>query len=137
MSPHRQPPTLAKAVQLGGGTDPLDAVAACAAALDARVLDVDLAGCAGKSALLERLAAKLELPDWFGHNWDALADCLGDLSWLEADRYVLLFRHAGDLRTAAPDDYRMLIEILERSSATWRERGVALVSFIDTGDTPG
>ncbi|MFI8517979.1 barstar family protein [Streptomyces sp. NPDC085481] len=44
---------------------------------DAVVLD--LYGAADKAAFMERCAAALALPDWFGRNWDALADCLTDL----------------------------------------------------------
>ena len=50
------------------------------------VLDirVDLEHCTDKATLLARFAAALQFPDWFGHNWDALADCITDLSWLPA-----------------------------------------------------
>ncbi|MFB7516579.1 barstar family protein [Streptomyces sp. NPDC056144] len=45
---------------------------------DDRVV-LDLTGVTDKAALMERCAATLALPEWFGRNWDALADCLGDL----------------------------------------------------------
>ncbi|MER5967406.1 barstar family protein [Streptomyces sp. NPDC002057] len=40
---------------------------------------LDLTGVTDKAALMDRCAAVLDLPDWFGRNWDALADCLTDL----------------------------------------------------------
>ncbi|MFE0649789.1 barstar family protein [Streptomyces sp. NPDC059534] len=46
--------------------------------LDAPVV-LDLTGVTDKAALMDRCAAALALPHWFGRNWDALADCLGDL----------------------------------------------------------
>ena len=36
----------------------------------------------GKEKLLNILSEKLRFPRYFGHNWDALEECLGDLSWL-------------------------------------------------------
>src|SRR5690606_7438472 len=42
---------------------------------------IDLSGCRDKDEAFERFAAALRFPDWFGRNWDALADCLDDLSW--------------------------------------------------------
>ena len=34
--------------------------------------------CPTKAALLDELADVLQFPGWFGHNWDALVDCLRD-----------------------------------------------------------
>lgn len=42
---------------------------------------------AGKAAFLEATAAAFDLPSWFGHNWDALEECLGDL---EIERGLLV-----------------------------------------------
>ena len=42
------------------------------------VVTLDLDGVADKAGLMERCAHTLALPDWFGRNWDALVDCLGD-----------------------------------------------------------
>ncbi|CAM5500069.1 Barstar (barnase inhibitor) domain-containing protein OS=Streptomyces glaucescens OX=1907 GN=SGLAU_05885 PE=3 SV=1 [Streptomyces glaucescens] len=43
-----------------------------------RVVTVDLAGVTDKAGLMDRCARALDLPEWFGRNWDALADGLGD-----------------------------------------------------------
>ncbi|WP_435971137.1 barstar family protein [Streptomyces sp. Qhu_M48] len=65
---------------------------------------LDLTGVTDKAALMDRCAAALDLPDWFGRNWDALADCLTDLpepvvlvvtGWQEYAR-----THPGEWRTA-------------------------------------
>ena len=58
---------------------------------------VDLAGAQDKEALLERLAVALALPEWFGGNWDALEDCLTDLSWLAGAGHVILLKGQGEL----------------------------------------
>jgi hypothetical protein len=39
-------------------------------------LDIDT-----KEQLLDAIAAAMEFPDYFGRNWDALNDCLGDMMW--------------------------------------------------------
>ncbi|MFE9609440.1 barstar family protein [Streptomyces sp. NPDC006012] len=44
------------------------------------VVLLDLAGIVDKAGLMDRSARALELPDWFGRNWDALADSLADPS---------------------------------------------------------
>ncbi len=43
-----------------------------------RVVPLDLDGVTDKAGLTDRCARALALPDWFGRNWDALADSLSD-----------------------------------------------------------
>ncbi|MEU7056642.1 barstar family protein [Streptomyces sp. NPDC046197] len=45
---------------------------------DRHVVALDLDGVTDKAALMDRCARALGLPDWFGRNWDALADSLSD-----------------------------------------------------------
>ena len=84
-----------------------------------RVSRISLTGAAGKAALLARVAGAMEFPNWFGGNWDALEDCLSDLSWTKADGHVLLIEGAA----ALPADERgIFVEILASAAAAWTER---------------
>jgi len=84
-----------------------------------RVARIGLAGAGGKEALLQRVAQALEFPRWFGGNWDALEDCLTDLSWSGAAGHVLLIEGAAEL----PGDERgILVDILAAAAAWWAER---------------
>lgn len=100
---------------------PLFAEAARAAGCCVRFIDLD--GACDKAALLRRFATALDFPPWFGHNWDALDDCLTDLDWLPAGMaYVLCL-------SAAPDDQdacATLYEVLDQAIDTWRTRGRAM-----------
>lgn len=89
-----------------------EAMDEAALSLDFKVAAIDLAGCAGKDEVLARFAQALAFPDWFGGNWDALADCLGDLSWWPAPGYLLLLDHVGGWRDDEPAGFAMLLEIL-------------------------
>jgi RNAse (barnase) inhibitor barstar len=84
------------------------------------VARIDLGGAADKDALLARLAEALGFPDWFGGNWDALEDCLADLSWRPGEGHVLLLERHGELSL---DDLGVLIDILSASAEYWRGRG--------------
>jgi hypothetical protein len=59
-------------------------------------------GVETKEALLDELYKGLRLPEYFGENWDALDECIRDLSWLPAGSVTTCSRLAADLRVAAP-----------------------------------
>lgn len=81
----------------------------------------------GKDAQLKRIAAALGFPDWFGRNWDALEDCLTDLSWRDADGTVLVF--SGFTRN---DELGILLDVLASSAESWAGRGKPFFAvFID------
>lgn len=101
-----------------------DSLAEAAALLDFAVLRIDLAGCTGKDRVLERFARALRFPDWFGGNFDALADSLGDLSWLPADGYLLLIEHSDAWRRADDENFATLLDILNEAAVAWGDQGV-------------
>ncbi|HEV7624912.1 MAG TPA: barstar family protein, partial [Streptomyces sp.] len=52
---------------------------------------IDLSDVTDKAEFMNRCVIGLELPDWFGRNWDALADSLTDLSWWgETNGYLVM-----------------------------------------------
>ncbi len=65
-----------------------------------------------KGALLDAIAAALSFPGWFGRNLDALADCLGDLSWLPEAPVAVVWERPATLRSADPATARTVEEIL-------------------------
>ena len=48
-----------------------------------------------EGAFFTAVAGALELPEWFGSNWDALDEVLADRSWPAGAEHVLVVRHAG------------------------------------------
>jgi len=71
-----------------------------------------------KEALLGRVAGALKFPGWFGRNWDALEDCLGDLSWSDAEGHVLIIENP-----KAGDELGIFIDVLRSSAEHWAGRG--------------
>jgi hypothetical protein len=65
---------------------------------------------AGKGELLDFLARAFPLPAYFGHNWDALEECLLDLEWLTEPGVVLV--HHDIPLAATPLDQRLYLRIL-------------------------
>ena len=84
-----------------------------------KVARIALSGASGKAQLMERIALALDFPRWFGGNWDALEDCLTDLSWSEAGGHVLLLEGADSLPA---DERGILADVLASAAAWWAER---------------
>jgi hypothetical protein len=75
--------------------------------------------CRTKRALLDEAARALEFPPHFGRTWDALEDCLTDLSWLPGTGYRLVITAADRLLARSPADYATLLALLEDVGRAW------------------
>lgn len=111
------------------------AIVDAATLLELRLLPVDLRDCRDRDDALERIAAALQFPDWFGGNWDALADCLNDLSWLPAPGYVLLLDHADDWRREDLEGFDVLLDVANATAGQWAAQRIPFWMLIPaTGD---
>jgi hypothetical protein len=97
---------------------------------DGELFYLDGAEMTDKAQLMQEFAAVLNFPDYFGGNWDALRDCLGDVSWLDEDatHCVLLFDRWE--KCTSPD----LIDILQDAIAGWTEAADAVYVLLRTTD---
>jgi hypothetical protein len=79
------------------------------------------AGIDTKAHLLDALARELRFPDYFGHNWDALDECLRDLGWLpEGD---VLLAHEDIPLHADPAARGIYLATLREAVEIWAKRG--------------
>jgi hypothetical protein len=74
-------------------------------------------GLADAGRLFEACAGTLSFPSWFGHTWEGLATCLGDLSWLAGSGHVLLWERYGSLARADQKSWRLAYEVFEGAMA--------------------
>ncbi|MFN7087169.1 MAG: barstar family protein [Burkholderiales bacterium] len=93
--------------------------------------DLDLARVDGKKRLLAVCQQEFDFPETFGANWDALADCLQDFSWWQAEGYVINVTHAAHFAQAAPRDFSLLLEILDYAARYWKQKGRIFIVLID------
>ena len=71
-----------------------------------------------KEELLTSLAAGLKFPKYFGKNWDALEECLCDLSWLgNRSGIVLVHKY---LPLASERQKKTYLKILARAQTVQR-----------------
>jgi barstar (barnase inhibitor) len=83
-----------------------------------------VAGERDKSAdtprFMREVAAALQFPYYFGHNWAAFRDCVNDLSWLKGASYLVIFDSAQHLLSGSPEDFGILLRILNDAHDQWR-----------------
>lgn len=73
----------------------------------------------GKEKVLNILSQKLRFPRYFGHNWDALAECLSDLSWFGDVKQVTIV-HEGLPFSPAGDQLAIYLAVLSHAVAVRR-----------------
>ncbi len=73
--------------------------------------------CDTKATLMEAFSSKLDFPDYFGHNWDALYDSFTELLWdLESNQYLVIFSKADALLNNGEEaDTFHLLDVLKSS----------------------
>lgn len=94
------------------------------------LLQADVHGLASKGEVMDRLANALQLPDHFGKNWDALADCLADVG---KQTPGVLMRMKG-LNSLPPELAETLVDVLDER--VQEPVGEGCVPFIVVADAP-
>lgn len=95
------------------------------------VFRVDLANTRNKEEMLEAIGKAMAFPEWFGHNWDALLDCLADLGWRPAEGYVTILEHCDGIHGHAEADFVKCLQVFEAAANEWREQGIPFWCFVD------
>jgi RNAse (barnase) inhibitor barstar len=67
---------------------------------------VDGGAMTDRASLFGEFAVACDFPEWFGGNWDAFADCLGDLSWLAPGPVAILWQRSGVFEAVDPTVWR-------------------------------
>lgn len=101
-----------------------------------KVYRIDLAKARNAASLHRILAKGLHFPDWYGGNWDALADCLTDMSWDETTTgYVLILQHAEIVQSADPAVFTSLLDVLKETVGAWQKQEIRFCCLL-TGKHP-
>jgi len=75
------------------------------------------AGLTSPTDLLRILAVGLRFPSYFGHNWDALFDCLCDFTWLNERRIVIIHE---DVPSLPPPHTDVYLKVLRDAVDSWQ-----------------
>lgn len=82
---------------------------------------LDFSDVDSKQKLMHEFEEKLEFPEYFGRNWDALRDCLCDFSWIDPSKgYVFVVSCLPNLNLY---ETYILLHILYESWVVWLTNG--------------
>jgi hypothetical protein len=113
-------------------SEPLAPLLEAARSAGLSTVSLDLTGVSDKRAFMDRCARALALPDWFGHNWDALADCLTDVPREPAGRLVVVSGWQA-YAEAAPQEWIVAQEVFSDAVQYAREHETGLEIVLALG----
>jgi hypothetical protein len=73
-----------------------------------------------KQSFLRKVAEVMRFPDYFGYNWDALEECITDLDWVPAARYILIYDYPEVFSKVEPEEWKMVNDILRSAVEYWQ-----------------
>ncbi|GAA3962451.1 hypothetical protein GCM10023085_51210 [Actinomadura viridis] len=86
-----------------------------------------------KRSFLGLCREAFDLPEWAGRNWDALADCLRDLSWAPADGgHLVLYEAWDELAEADQRAFRTALDIFADAVEYWRDTGTPMTVLLSS-----
>jgi len=98
-------------------------LARAAAAAGLMVIYIDIGHAHDKADFLADASRAMRFPDWFGGNWDAFADCLKDLSWLQAKGWVVILEKSKHFCGGHGHEFKEAMDIMAEAAAYWRGEG--------------
>ena len=85
---------------------------------------INLSKVIDKSSFLKTVASALKFPSYFGMNWDALNDCLTDMSWKPAGGYIIFFANCKSISENLAAEIEIIRNIFNSSAQYWRQKKV-------------
>lgn len=95
------------------------------------VFRINLAKVGDKEHMLVAIAKAMKFPDWFGHNFDALTDCLADMGWNPAEGYLVLLEHCDGIHGKAEEDFVATLQIFQQAADEWRDQGIPFWCLVE------
>src|ERR1700730_6123958 len=111
-------------VLLAGESEVCDALGALERSSEGRAVCRVIRGrkATTEQAFFDECAAAWQFPYYFGENWDAVNDCLGDLQWLPAEAYLFCVARAVHLLEKESSEVLLkFLSIFQRLAADWAQ----------------
>ena len=92
-----------------------------------------------RAEFFHQIASALRFPDYLGHNWDAVYDCLTDLNWLPATGYVLVLDGFDQFAREQPEQWNIALKVMREECVFWQplSRSMVVLLYGPCGLAPG
>jgi RNAse (barnase) inhibitor barstar len=97
----------------------VDALPPTGSAFTARMQGLEMSDADG---VFTQFYENLRLPSYFGWNWNALRDCVEDLSWISTTGYQLIIDDANSVLTGSPEERHTLFRVLSGAAEYWERK---------------
>ena len=108
--------------------------AAAAGDNDLAAYRLDIGHAHDKDDFLGDVSKALQFPASFGGNWDALADSLKDLSWLDTQGktggWVVILEKSKHFCAGHHHEFEEAMDVMSEAAEYWRDHGKVLWTFI-------
>lgn len=100
-------------------------------------LDGELAP--NEDAFLRNVAVAMSFPDYYGENWNALDECIQDLSWVPAAGYVLLYDGFERFARTDPAGWKIALDVFRTAIESWHDERIPMYVLLrgDAAAAPG
>ncbi|MBD2773555.1 barstar family protein [Iningainema tapete] len=86
---------------------------------DIQVFYLDGREILSKETFFKKAAEVMNFPAYFGANWDAFDECITDLTWCPAQRYLILYDYSNVFALADPTEWQIAVDILHSAEEYW------------------
>lgn len=69
----------------------------------------------------DEFSAAFQFPSYFGENWAAFDECINDLDWFCANKYLIFISDANEVLKYDLASFNFLIDILKDTIVEWTE----------------
>ena len=85
---------------------------------------IDGKAAADEMALIAAIDQAFQFPGYFGKNWNAVDECLADLSWLSATGYLCLLLSNVELAKSNQRVYPLFLDVFQTAAASWQDNSI-------------
>ena len=81
-----------------------------------------------KETFLKEISKLLNFPGYFGKNWDALNDCITDMSWFDLSKPLhIIYKNSNNFQENSPNDFSIAMEIMSSAVKIMNKNDLQMV----------